>query len=177
MTAIGRPQRDNSTGDVTRFPKSVEGVASVAQQNRWSVRVPGPQIPGLVSTTTAFAGLLLLLTPFLWSGAVGGNWTSAGWNEAIVGAAIAVLGLVRLIYPMPLVVATSLGCLLGGWLALSPLFLDYGLDPASTPATIVDLLVGISVLIITVLGHADGCSNCAGVGRPAGGERRTGDHT
>ncbi|MCE5291020.1 MAG: hypothetical protein LLG14_17530 [Nocardiaceae bacterium] len=82
-------------------------------------------------------------------------WTSAGWNEAVVGVALATLGLVRLVHPLPLVVATGFGCLFGGWLTLAPLLLDYGLDPQSTPATIVDILIGIAVLIVTILGHAD----------------------
>ena len=179
MTAFSRPQPGHVLAVDTRVSgghKSGTVVGSSARLDQKSIlraRVPGPQTPGLVSTTTVFAGLLLTLTPFLWANVTDGVWTAAAWNEATIGIALTTLGLARLVYPLPLIVATALGSMLGGWLTLAPLLLDYGLDPESTPATLVDILIGIAVLLVTILGHADGRSRIrAGAATHKGGRPR-----
>jgi hypothetical protein len=173
MTAISRPHQGPIPAvDVRSVISGKNGdnatvVDHVAPRSRgWSERVPGPQTPGFVSTTTVFCGLLLTLTPFLWVGGGPDTWTPAGWNEAITGITLTVLGIARLTQQLPLILASGLGCLVGGWLALAPLLLDYGLDPESTPATIVDVLVGTGVLIITILGHVDARARDALTGIP-----------
>ena len=124
------------------------------QSNIWRVRVAGPQIPGLVSTTTVFAGVLLTLTPFLWAGSGDSSgWTAAGWNSVITGIAVTALGLVRLTQPLRLAAATGLGGLFGGWLVVAPLFVDFGVSSRSMLVTNVGILVGIAVVLITILGH------------------------
>lgn len=164
MTAVHRPHLGHVLAVRAPAPSGpissalVGGSDSLHQRSAWQAKVPGPQTPGLVSTTTLFAGLLLTLTPFLWANVTEGAWTAAGWNEAATGVALTTLGLTRLVYPLPLLLATTLGSMLGAWLTLAPLLLDYGLDPESTPATLVDILIGIAVLLVTILGHADGRS-------------------
>lgn len=160
MTDVSRPQSGHfsvldSQGHPGRLMSTVVSRLNRLRQNSlWRVYVPGPQTPGLVSTTTVFAGVLLTLTPFLWSGSGNSSgWTAAGWNTVITGIAITSLGLVRLTQPLRLAVATGLGCLFGGWLLLAPLFLDYGVASQSILATNVDILVGIAVLLVTILGH------------------------
>lgn len=161
MTDISGPHAGHFPARGAQGPPSrwmgtvVSRLGRLRQNSLWRVRVTGPQTPGLVSTTTIFAGLLLALTPFLWSGSGDSSgWTAAGWNTVITGIAITALGLVRLTQPVRLAVATGLGCLFGGWLLLAPLFLDYGVASQSILATNVDILVGIAVLLITILGHS-----------------------
>lgn len=124
------------------------------QNSRWHQRVPGPQVPGLISSVTMIAGVWLACTPLLWTQSDTG-WFPASWNEAIAGISLAVLGLTRLTRPIRLITATAIGGVLGSWLILAPLLLDYGLGTGSTPATINDLMVGLIVLSVTVLGYRD----------------------
>lgn len=150
------PERDDDAQE--RSARSMGAVVdrlhSLRQSNLWRVEVPGPQTPGMVSTTTVFAGVFLTLTPLLWAGSANSSgWTAAGWNAAITGIAITALGLVRLSQPLRLGAATGLGCLLGGWLVLAPLFLDYDVAAQSILVANVDILVGIAVLLVTILGH------------------------
>ena len=160
MTDIGRPHSGHlpvldAPGHPGRLKASVAArVDRLRQNSLWRARVRGPQTPGLVSTTTVVAGVLLTLTPFLWSGPGNSSgWTAAVWNAAITGIAITSLGLVRLTKPLRLAVATGLGCLFGGWLLVAPLFLDYGFGSQSILVTNVDMLVGVAVLLITIFGH------------------------
>ncbi|MEV6558271.1 hypothetical protein AB0M22_21335 [Nocardia sp. NPDC051756] len=128
---------------------------TVDQNSRWHQRVTGPQIPGLVSTITLLFGTWLAITPLLWSHPAGAGWFAAGWNEALVGGAIAVLGLVRLSRPIRLNTATTLGLLLGTWIVVSPLLFHYGTAEEAIPATVNDIVIGLTVVGVTTLGHID----------------------
>ncbi|ANS28655.1 Conserved putative membrane protein [Rhodococcus opacus] len=127
----------------------------IDQNSRWHQRVPGPQTPGMVSTITLLFGLWVAMSPFLWHESGTTFWSIARWNEILVGLAIAALGFARLARPLRLLTASTLGGLFGGWLLLSPFLFDYGLGTGTTPATINDILVGLTVIAVTVLGHSD----------------------
>lgn len=106
-----RSELDDNDGAQRRSGRLTGAVLNhlrrLRQSNIWRVRVSGPQTPGLVSTTTVFAGVLLTLTPFLWAGSGNSSgWTTAGWNSVITGVAVTALGLVRLTQPLRLAAAT-----------------------------------------------------------------------
>ncbi|WP_368680606.1 SPW repeat protein (plasmid) [Rhodococcus opacus] len=132
------------------------GPAERPDQNiRWHQRLPGPQTPGMVSTITLLFGVWVAMSPFLWHESGTDFWTAARWNEILIGSALAVLGLARLTVPVRVLTATTLGGLAGGWLIASPLVFGYGPGTDATPATVNDLLVGLTVLAVTALGHVD----------------------
>ena len=125
------------------------------QNSRWHQRVVGPQIPGMVSTVTMLFGIWLAMTPFLWNDSGQRLSLFAGWNEILVGLTLAGLGLARLSRPIRLVTATAVGVLLGAWLMFAPFLLNYGFGSNSTPATINDFLVGLTVVAVSVVGYLD----------------------
>ncbi|MEU2006983.1 SPW repeat protein [Rhodococcus sp. NPDC019627] len=122
---------------------------------RWHQRLPGPQTPGMVSAITMLFGVWVAMSPFLWHEPGTDFLSPARWNELLVGSALAVLGLVRLTRPLRVLTATAAGGLAGGWLIVSPLLFDYGFGSGATPATINDVLIGVTVLAVTALGHLD----------------------
>ena len=61
--------------------------------------------------------------------------------------------LLRLARPIRLVTATVVGGLLGGWLIIAPFLLGYGFGPDSTRATLNDMLVGLIVAALSVIGY------------------------
>ncbi|WP_246872689.1 SPW repeat protein [Rhodococcus sp. DMU1] len=109
----------------------------------------------MVSTITLLFGVWVAMSPFLWHEPGTEFWSAARWNEILIGSAVTVLGLARLTRPLRVLTATVAGVLAGGWLILSPLLFDYGFGPEATPATINDVLVGLTVLAVTALGHVD----------------------
>ncbi|WP_249644665.1 SPW repeat domain-containing protein [Nocardia sputi] len=160
MTAAKHPTEDLPVVDPPGQRGLVErlllGSRETADQRvRWHQRVPGPQLPGLVSTITLLFGAWLALAPLRWPHPTDTGWFAAGWNEVLTGSAIAVLGLLRLSRPLRLNTATTLGALLGGWLLISPLLFDHGTTEEAIPAIVNDLLVGLVILGATLLGHLD----------------------
>ncbi|GGN99445.1 SPW repeat domain-containing protein [Nocardia rhizosphaerihabitans] len=125
------------------------------QYTRWHQRVTGPQIPGMVSTITLLFGTWLAITPLLWTHPDGAGWFASGWNEALTGTAVAVLGLTRLSRPSRLTTATSLGIGLGAWLVAAPFLFGYGNSEEAIPATVTDIMIGLILLAVTALGHYD----------------------
>jgi peptidoglycan/LPS O-acetylase OafA/YrhL len=119
---------------------------------RWQQRVEGPQVPGLVSGVTLLLGMWLVAVPFAWTyGATEGGF-DARWNDVLTGLAVAAVGLVRLTRRVRLVTASALGVLLGGWLIIAPFLLDYGFGADSTRATVNDVLVGVTIAGLVILG-------------------------
>ena len=49
--------------------------------------------------------------------------------------------------------ASAVGGLLAGWLIIAAFLLGYGLGPDSTRATLNDMLVGLIVAALTVIGY------------------------
>ncbi|ANZ28572.1 hypothetical protein A4U64_27245 (plasmid) [Rhodococcus sp. WB1] len=161
MTSSHRPPTGPFPRPEARGPRRVvehltPGPAGSPDQNlRRHQRLPGPQTPGMVSTILLFFGAWVAMSPFLWHEPGTEFWSAARWNEIVVGAAVAVLGLTRLTRPLRVLTATVAGVLAGGWLLLSPILFDYGFGSEATPATVNDVLAGLTVLAVTILGHVD----------------------
>ena len=128
---------------------------SVEQNSRWHQHVPGPQLPGMVSTVTLLAGLWLVVGPMLLAGVeIAGDRPGVRLDFA-VGCGLSILGLIRLTRPIRVVHATGLGCVFGTLLVVAPLAVEYGLESSSTIAVVNDVLTGILVLAVTVVGFVD----------------------
>jgi hypothetical protein len=67
------------------------------------------------------------------------------WSDTVVGIAVAIVTMVRLLRPTPALAWVTAG--LAGWLLVAPLFLQYGW----TAPTANDLIVGMLMLICTGL--------------------------
>ena len=98
-------------------------------------------------------GIWLAATPLLWTYGDTSGGFDARWNDALVGLALTSVGVARLTRPVRLVTATAVGGLLGGWLTIAPFLLGYGFGPDSTRATLNDMLVGMIVAALTVIGY------------------------
>jgi len=90
-----------------------------------------------------------------WEHPTDAGWFAAGWNEAITGLAIAALGLTRLTRPLRLTTAAALGIALGAWLLMAPMLFHYGVGEKAVPATVTDLLFGLTLIAVTIVGHVD----------------------
>lgn len=121
----------------------------------WQQRVPGPQVQGLVSGVTLLSGCWLATGPLLWTYDTSIGGLDARWNQVVVGLALIILGVVRLIRPMRLVTVTVSGGMLGLWLMIAPFVLDYGLGADSIRATVMDLLLGALVAGLALLSYVD----------------------
>ncbi|SDD38924.1 SPW repeat domain-containing protein [Actinokineospora iranica] len=115
-------------------------------------RIPGPQLPGLVSGVTLVLGCGLVVLSLH-----GDYGTPTGfdapWNDRIAGLAAAALGLVRVMRKTTLLAATTLGAVLGIWLLTAPMLVDYGFGVESTLATGADVVAGVAIASLSVLGH------------------------
>lgn len=129
------------------------GLSASDRAGRWQQRVPGPQVPGLVSGGTLLLGVWLAVTPLLWTYGDTGGGFDARWNDVLVGVALAAVGAARLTRPIRLITATALGGVLGGWLTIAPFLLGYGFGADSTRATANDVLVGTIVAGLAMLGY------------------------
>ncbi|MEV4140336.1 hypothetical protein AB0J72_50270 [Dactylosporangium sp. NPDC049742] len=67
------------------------------------------------------------------------------WSDAVVGIAVAIVTMVRLLRPTPALTWVTAG--LAGWLLLAPLVLQYGWSGPTAN----DLIVGLVMLICTGL--------------------------
>lgn len=122
----------------------------------WRQRVPGPQLPGLVSGVLLASGVWLVLAPFVLSYGSTGSGFGARWNDVLVGLALTATAVARLTGAVRLGVASAVPLLLGLWLLMAPLVLAYGLRAGSTQATLNDMVVGLLVAAMATLGYVSG---------------------
>lgn len=109
--------------------------------------------PAIVASALVLAmGVWLMITAFLWErGFVGGF--GANWNDLLVGTALAILGVFRILMPAhtrPLGVANIL---LGLWLIAAPFVLDYT-GAEATAATWNNGIVGAIVAVLATVSVA-----------------------
>lgn len=126
-----------------------------AAEGPWRQRVPGPQLPGLVTGITLMLGVWLVLAPTFWTYGDTGGGFDARVNDVLAGVAVTALAVARLAGPVRLIAVTGAGVLLGGWLIVAPFLLEYGFGADSTSATINDVVVGVNLVGLTVLGYLD----------------------
>ncbi|GAA3236593.1 hypothetical protein ACFO1B_25625 [Dactylosporangium siamense] len=102
------------------------------------------------SSPAPFLAVVFLAAVWLVVSAVPIGYIGAGrydvfWGDTVVGIAVAIVTMVRLLRPTPALAWVTAG--LGGWLLVAPLVLQYGW---SAP-TANDLAVGLVMLIFTGL--------------------------
>jgi hypothetical protein len=119
----------------------------------WQQRVPGPQLPGLISGVTLLAGIWLVLAPYVWSYGDTGGGFDARWNDVLTGVAVAAAGYARLARPVRLITVTVVSVVFGVWLAIAPFALEYNLGADPTRATVNDVLVGTLVTGLALVGY------------------------
>lgn len=122
----------------------------------WRQRLPGPQLPGLVTGITLMLGVWLVVAPSFWTYGDTGGGFDARSNDLLAGVAVTALAVARLVGSARLVTVTGAGLLLGGWLILAPFLLEYGFGADSTRATLSDVVVGVNLVGLTVLSYLDG---------------------
>jgi hypothetical protein len=111
-------------------------------------RSPLARVPSVV---TLVAGLWLVAAPYIldYSGNAA-TWVDAYWNDILVGAAIVIISVTRILTPLytaPFSLATAA---LGGWLIVAPFALGYNVDGESPAATANDIATGIVVVVFAV---------------------------
>ena len=119
-------------------------------QGAWRQRVPGPQLPGVVSGVTFLTGIWLVLAPSTWDYGSTPGATAARWNDMIIGALLMTIGYVRLRRAVHLTPVTVTGVALGTWLLIAPFALGY--DGATSP-TLQDVAAGLLIIGLTMTGH------------------------
>ncbi|HET9142702.1 SPW repeat domain-containing protein [Actinophytocola sp.] len=132
----------------------------------WQQRVPGPQLPGLVTGITLMFGLWLILAPVWWTYGTTGGGFDARLSDVLAGVAVIALAIARLARPVRLITATLAAVLLGGWLVIAPFLLDYGFGADSTSATVNDVVVGVNLVGLALLGYLDAQSRLEAGGAP-----------
>ncbi|MHA6783330.1 SPW repeat protein [Pseudonocardia saturnea] len=94
------------------------------------------------------AGVWLVLAPFVLDYPDIRSGFDAQWNDRVVGAAIAVVAVVRMASPNR---TASLGWInvgLGAWLVAAPFVLFYNDDRVATAATVNDIAIGVLVVAL-----------------------------
>ncbi|MCT2584406.1 SPW repeat domain-containing protein [Actinophytocola gossypii] len=122
---------------------------------------PSDTRPGLrdrlypvVTAGLLIAGVWLLLAPFLWNYDATGAGSSALWNDLTIGVAVVLIGLTRFVGAINQVYTSFVGVLLGAWTTIAPFALRYRLTPEYPTATLNDVLVGVLVTALALIGLA-----------------------
>lgn len=161
VSSQDRAQTAQPSGlDVTGAIRAVSGPDDGAawfpnRSERWHRRVPGPQVPGMISTCTLVLGIWLVVCPIL----LRRTWSVPSLQDPlfdmVIGSGVVVLGLLRLIRRVSVVHATAFGCVLGMALVVAPLGVDYGLTSGSTFAVGNDVVVGVLISALAIAGYVD----------------------
>lgn len=117
-------------------------------------RVPGPQLPGLVSGVTLLLGVWLVLAPFALEYDID-TIVDARWHHALVGSALAVVGYVRLTRPVRLIPVTVAGLVLGVWLTIAPFALAFDVVSDDMRVVLSEVIVGVVITSLTFVGYID----------------------
>jgi hypothetical protein len=73
------------------------------------------------------------------------------WNDAVVGIAVGIVTMIRLVGPTPTPGTAAINCALGTWLVVAPFVLAYGGGPADRLALWNDLAVGVAIVALTLV--------------------------
>lgn len=144
-TGVPELQRDDR-GASTEGP-SVK--ASRPDSERTGFAPPPPE-PGssaqLASGLNVIAGIWLFLAPF----ALGYRDTSgnAMWNDLIIGASVVVLALMRVMSPRATAELSWVNFVLGAWLVVAPLVLNYNDARVTVAPTLNDIILGLIILAL-----------------------------
>jgi hypothetical protein len=78
----------------------------------------------------------------------------AFWNDLVIGLAVAVVFLVRVVRPADTRSLAWVTATMGGWLMVAPYVLGYGATDSASLAVWNDLAVGLVVLVLSLAGLA-----------------------
>jgi hypothetical protein len=105
---------------------------------------PGGLLASLPGALTFVAGIWLLLAPSVIDYGAG---SAADENDVGVGAAVALLALVRAVAPRSVPVLSGVSLVLGAWLVVAPFLLAY----ESSDATVNDIVVGLVIIVLSAI--------------------------
>ncbi|NUT51505.1 MAG: SPW repeat protein [Saccharothrix sp.] len=105
-----------------------------------------PVAAGVASGVAFVAGVWLALAPFALDYAPSGEGFKGYWHDIVVGAAIALLALVRSLAPRHVPWLSLVNVTLGVWLLFAPVVLGYRSWPGSTTAAVNNVVVGVVVI-------------------------------
>lgn len=108
-----------------------------------------PLAAGAASAVTLLAGIWLLLAPSVLDYPAG---SSARGNDIVIGSALAVLAVVRVVAPRDVPWFSVVNVLLGGWLIMAPFVLDHIADIGVATAN--DVVVGLVVVVLAATSAA-----------------------
>lgn len=98
-----------------------------------------------LSAMVFLAGVWLVLAPFV----LGYPDGSAGrWNDIVVGVAVAVVALVRMVAPIRSVTVGLVNVGLGVWLVAAPFVLFYNDEAVAAAGTVNDLVAGVVIIAL-----------------------------
>lgn len=92
-------------------------------------------------------GVWLMTTAFLWARGTGGGFDPA-WNDFVVGAAIAVLAVLRVLLPRRSGLLAVAAVLIGLWQIAAPFMLDFTAAAAASAATWNSFAAGALVTLL-----------------------------
>ncbi|WP_158853429.1 SPW repeat domain-containing protein [Saccharothrix deserti] len=101
------------------------------------------------SAVTLLAGIWLLLAPSVLDYPGG---SAARGNDIVIGSAIAVLAVVRVVAPRNVPWFSVVNVLLGGWLIMAPFAFDHIADVGA--AMVNDIVVGLVVVVMAATSAA-----------------------
>lgn len=110
-----------------------------------------PALASVASGVAFLAGVWLALAPFALDYAPAGEGFEGYWHDIVIGAAIAVLALVRSLAPRHLPGLSLVNVTLGVWLVFAPIVLGYEPWPGSTTAAVNNVFVGGVVVAMGLL--------------------------
>lgn len=112
---------------------------------------PEPVMAVLPSSVVFLAGIWLVIAPLILDYRATGEGFNGRWNDTVIGVAIALLALVRMIVPLISAQLSLINVVLGGWLIAAPFVLGYNDGPNSPRATWNDILVGLLVIAMAAM--------------------------
>ncbi|MEH1127185.1 SPW repeat protein [Micromonospora sp. CPCC 206061] len=143
-----RPAKGRTRPDIERLRASMPyGDAGAGRPSL----TPEPVMAILPSSVVFLAGVWLVIAPFALDYRATGEGFNGRWNDTVIGVAIALLALVRMIVPLISAQLSLINVVLGGWLIAAPFVLGYNDGTDSPRATWNDILVGLLVIVLAMV--------------------------
>ena len=110
----------------------------------------------LASALVFLAGVWLVLAPYALNYENTGPGFDGYWNDVVIGAAIAIVAIVRMAAPIRTAALGLVNIALGAWLIIAPFVLGYNLATDAMAATWNDIVVGFIVVLLALTSTALG---------------------
>ena len=149
---VGQPQPAAVSRDLTddRVVAPAPVTTPGAPPGRLTVTTESALEPAaaLASAVVVLAGVWLVLAPHALGYAGAGSGFDGFWNDVVVGIAVALIALARVIGRTPMLSAANV--VLGIWLIVMPFVLSYGGGTLGSRATWNDVILGIIVIVFSL---------------------------